>query len=487
MMLTNKTIAVIGGGVAGLAAARRLCLEGATVKLFEANDKLGGCCATTRLDGYTFNDGALFLAFPGMLDQVFGRLNLERATLVPLRRISALQSAVLPDGTSVIFDVEAGVTVKDSGGKDVTAGARKELAGFLQSWDPLLELLAEDILLHPLSLPRFIARAWRQLHLMRGTAGAYLNRAFSHEATRAAMSAALLYTGMPPDGAPAIALLSLAAMFRHGYFIPEGGMGSIPQALGQALRRQGGDIHLQSNVSRILLKSGRVCGIETQGGDVVEVDAVISTTSGMHTFGSLLSGRDVPGSMARKLRRAVLSHKGFVLQLGLSNRIDVNSYSNNVVPLLGDQRQLFMPPRDALRWPIYMVPTIAMPELAPPGGSIVEMFPPIRQDLAAEDWSEARKEEIAAQAVDRLKGMHEIDIATRRIRSPKEFQDDTHLYAGALYGLSPIASPTALFKYRGPVRGLYLAGQTTWPGFGVASAGMSGIMAAEALIGAHAS
>lgn len=202
----------------------------------------------------------------------------------------------------------------------------------------------------------------------------------------------------------------------------------------------------------------------------------------MHTFGSLLSERDIPAKMARKARRATLSHKGFVLHLGLSNRIDVGSYSNNVLPFLGDQHQLFLPDQHKLCWPVYMVPTIAMPELAPPGGSIVEVFPPIRQDLTAEDWSEGRKEEVATQAIERLKSMHEIDIAVYRILSPKEFRNGAHLYAGALYGLSPLASPAALFKYRSPIRALYQAGQTTWPGFGIASAGMSGVMAAEALV-----
>jgi phytoene dehydrogenase-like protein len=84
--------------------------------------------------------------------------------------------------------------------------------------------------------------------------------------------------------------------------------------------------------------------------------------------------------------------------------------------------------------------------------------------------------------VERLKGIHRIDIAVRRILSPKEFQNGTHLYSGALYGLSPFASPATMFKYRSPIRALYQAGQTTWPGFGVASAGLSGVMAAEALI-----
>jgi phytoene desaturase len=480
-MPKNKTVAVIGGGLAGLAAARLLCLRGVTVKLYETNAKLGGCCATTRVGGYTFNDGALFLALPGILDRLFQRLELDRSSLLPLRRISALQRTGLPDGTVVTFDEEADISLEGDGGTAATAKARAELQAFLKKWDPLLHLFADDVLVHPLSLPRFIARGWRHLHLFRGTAARYLNNNFSNEAVRAAMSGTLLFTGIPPDKAPAASLLSLAAMFRQGYFIPERGMGSIPETLGHAVRERGGEIHLNSKVNRILVNNGRACGIDVENRGVIEIDAVISTTSGMHTFASLLSERDVPAKMARKARRAILSHKGFALQLGLSNKIDVSSYSNYVLPFLGDQYQLFMPDQHKLRWPIYMVPTIAVPELAPPGGSIVEVFPPIRQDLTAEDWSEERKEEVAAQAVERLKSIHEIDIAVRRILSPKEFQNDAHLYAGALYGLSPLANPATLFKYRSPIRALYQAGQTTWPGFGVASAGMSGVMAAEAL------
>lgn len=473
---------MIGGGLAGLAAARLLCLKGMAVKLYEINGKLGGCCATTRVGGHTFNDGALFLALPGMLDQLFQRLQLDRSSLLPLRRISALQRTVLPDGAVVNFAAESDISLEGDGGAAATAKAREELQGFLKQWDPLLHLFADDILVHPFSLPRFIAKAWRYLHRLRGTAASNLNSSFSNEAVRAAMSGTLLYTGIPPDKAPAASLLSLAAMFRQGYFIPEGGMGSIPQALGHAVREQGGEIHVNSKVNRILVNRGRACGVDVASEGVIKVDAVISTTSAMHTFGSLLSECDIPAKMARQARRAKLSRKGFALQLGLSNKIDVSSYANYVLPFLGDQTQPLLPDQHELRWPIYMVPTIAMPELAPPGGSIVEMFPPIRQDLTAEDWSEERKAEVAAQAVERLKSMHAIDIAVRRILSPKEFQNAAHLYAGALYGLSPLASPATLFKYRSPIRALYQAGQTTWPGFGVTSAGMSGVMAAEALI-----
>ncbi len=80
-----NSVAIIGGGLSGLTAGTLLARQGWRVKLFEANDKLGGCCANTNLEGYAFDDGAACLILPGILDRVFERLGLDRGYL--LRRI----------------------------------------------------------------------------------------------------------------------------------------------------------------------------------------------------------------------------------------------------------------------------------------------------------------------------------------------------------------------------------------------------------------
>src|SRR5512139_2553730 len=97
-----RTVAIIGGGVSGLSAGGLLSRQGMRVKLFEANDKLGGLCATSRIGDYTFNDGAVYLALPGILDHVFERVGLNRRSILPLRKIASHQST-LPDGTVVSF------------------------------------------------------------------------------------------------------------------------------------------------------------------------------------------------------------------------------------------------------------------------------------------------------------------------------------------------------------------------------------------------
>lgn len=481
-MRDAKTVAIIGAGMAGLAAARLLCANGMKVRLFESNAKVGGCCASTRLGGYVFNDGASYLAMPGMLEHLFGRLGLDRTELLPLRRISSVQTTRLPDGTSITIGDGPDIAVDGTHGAAVGDRLRTELAHFLKEWEPALRFFADDVLAHPLSMPHLIAKGWRHLLKLRGTVVSQLNRSFSSEAARAAFAGTLLYSGVPHERMPAFALLGLVSILRDGCFLPEGGMGRIPEVLSDAVRAQSGNIHLNANVRRILVKSGRAYAIEVENEGVVEIDAIISSVSAMHTYGSLLSANDVPPCMRRKLQRVALSRKGFVLQLGLSNRIAARDHANYVLPWMSEQSQLSQPGKNGLRWAIYMVPTVTLPELAPPGGSIVEMFPPISQDIAPDDWSKARKEEAAAQAIERLRRDHELEIEVQRILSPREFQNDAHLYAGALYGLSPAAGVPALFQHRSPIRGLYQAGQTTWPGFGVVSAGLSGVFAAEALL-----
>ena len=481
-MRKTKSVAIIGGGVAGLSAAALLSRGGLEVKLFEANAKVGGCCATTSLRGYTFNDGALYLALPGLLDHLFDKIGLDRSSSLPLRKISANQTTSLPDGTTVTIGDGLDIKIEDGSGAIDHARLQEELAVFMRKWEPVLHFVADDILLHPLSLTRFLRKGWRHLPKLRGSVASELNASFSSEAARAALSGALLYTGCPPEKIPALSLIGLVTMFRDGFFLPEGGMGRLPETLSHAVLNNGGEIHLNSGVSRIVVKNGRVRGVEVAHAGAIEVDAVVSTISGMHTFVTFMDPSDVPAAMRSKVRHANLSHKSFVLQLGLANRISARSHNNNVLPLMGDQYQTFLPSENAVRWPVYTVPTVTMPELAPAGGSIVEMFPPIRQDMAAGDWSEDRKEAVAGLAVESLKRMHEIDIVVQRIWSPKEFEESLHLYRGAVYGLSPVAGPRALFQHRSPVPGLYQAGQTTWPGFGVGPAAMSGIFAAEALL-----
>ncbi|MFY1703749.1 NAD(P)/FAD-dependent oxidoreductase [Micromonospora sp. WMMA1923] len=65
-MLAETDVVIVGGGLAGLAAARRLHRAGVPWRLLEATDRLGGRVATDRVDGYQLDRGfqVLNTAYP---------------------------------------------------------------------------------------------------------------------------------------------------------------------------------------------------------------------------------------------------------------------------------------------------------------------------------------------------------------------------------------------------------------------------------------
>ncbi|WP_192497193.1 protoporphyrinogen/coproporphyrinogen oxidase [Gulosibacter chungangensis] len=78
------SVAVIGGGVAGLVAARRLALAGVAVTVFEASDALGGMIQPGHLGELTIDIGAEAFAVRGGAVEAFIReLGLEDALVEP--------------------------------------------------------------------------------------------------------------------------------------------------------------------------------------------------------------------------------------------------------------------------------------------------------------------------------------------------------------------------------------------------------------------
>lgn len=480
-MSKTKQILIIGGGVSGLAAGVFLSKKGVQVKLFEANDKIGGAAATTTVEGYSFNDGAMYLALPRMLDHVFEKLGIDRPANLPWQKIVS-QTTTLPDGTVVTISDDLGVVIKNQSRNINKTKLQQDLHRMMQRWEPVFRLFEDDLMLHPLSLVRIVLKGWRHLPKLRGTVASELKSLIGDESVRAAASGTLLFAGIPPEKLPVFSILGLVSMLKDGLYLPEGGMGRIPDVLARSFTQNGGEIFLNSTVEQILVKNGRVNAVDIAGYKVVEADTVISTVSGMTTFSKLIRPENVPPKMKRKVGTAPLSHKALNIQLGLANCIDVPSHLNSLLPLMENQQQVFMPDT-ATKWLNYSVPTVTMPDLAPSGGSIVEMFIPFGQDDLVDAWDDARKENLADEVISDLSRLHKIDIAVKRMRSPKDFRDQMHFYQGALYGLSPVADPRSQFAHKSQISGLYLAGQTTYPGYGIPTSAVSGILAAEAVIG----
>ena len=82
-MPSIPTIAVIGAGIAGLAAARRLHDAGMQVVLFEKSRGVGGRMATRRIDAMAFDHGAQFFTARGEDFSAYAARWLEAGAIAP--------------------------------------------------------------------------------------------------------------------------------------------------------------------------------------------------------------------------------------------------------------------------------------------------------------------------------------------------------------------------------------------------------------------
>jgi phytoene desaturase len=477
----RNTVVIIGAGVAGCTAGSYLARQGFQVKVLEASPKIGGCCGSTAVDGYIFTDGAQYLIYPRILDLVFSQLGFDRSEILPLRRATTPQTTHLPDGTTVTLGDNFQLSVEN--GKIDIARAQDELTKMVRRWEPVGKILEDqEVLLNPFSTIRLFSKAWKQLPKLARSLEGEFKALFSEPVFRSALAAHVLYAGTPLNRLPSVSIVALVSALTEGMTLPVGGMGKIPEALAHTLRTHGGEIFLDERVRNIRLGNGCVTGIQTERGDFIECDLVISTASAMTTYQSLLEPTAQTRRMIQKVEQTPLSAAAFSIQLGASNKLEAKSHLNYFVPLMEELDQYFSPVHDRADWGYYSIPTVIAPELAPAGCSVLEYFPVISQGEPVDAWSNDRVEQFSRACVAWLQDQFEINIAAKRVRSPREFRDQLNLYEGSVYGVSPAKGVAGLFPHRTPIQGLYLAGQTTYPGLGIPTAALSGIHAANEIL-----
>ena len=495
MTVNMKRIAIIGGGLGGLAAACTLASRGHSVVLFERNEWLGGKAAVLEQDGFRFDMGPTILTLPFVLKRIFSEAGRDVNEALDLVRLDPQWRSFFGDGTTLDLKSEP-TAMRD----DLTRFASaKTAAGYERflAWSARLNRISSNwFFWRPIGGLRDMFNAGTMMEagtlsnvfaMKMGRSVASSVRSFVPDARVAQMVDHFTqYVGSAPDASPAV-LCGIAHMqTNEGIWYPRGGTAAVPRELAKLATSLGVELRTGTAVERISTTNGSVTGVRLEGGEHIPFDAVISNCDSVRTHRELLGG-------VRKFerrRRYEPACSGVVLYLGLKKRQRQLLHHNFVFSRDPHEEFEFIyrkgePAPDPTCY--VCAPAMTDPSVAPDGGEALYVLVHAPHLRPHHDWKEMfpQYRRTILDKLRRTAGLDiESEIVTESALTPQDIHDRYHVLNGAIYGLASHGKFIGAFKpnNRSPdIRGLYLVGGAAHPGPGMPMVLMSGWIAADAL------
>lgn len=478
---------VIGSGPNGLVAAAYLARAGWKVLVLEAAPRPGGAVGSAELTlpGFVHDIGAGFFPF-GQTSPALLPLDLPGAGLV--WKHAPLDSAhAAADGScsAIGRDLEASLRTLGEDGPAWRKIALWHQATRVRLLDALLSTLpavGPMLRFGPLNLLRLARVA---LSSGRG----YSCSLFRGEPARRIIPGLALHTDVGPDDAcGAIVGFMLAVLASSGGFaVPEGGARSITAALLRRVEEAGGEVRCATRADEVIVRGGRACAVRTAGGEEIEARrAVLADVAAPSLFLRMLEQGHVPGRVVRAMKRFRHGFGTFKMDFALDGPVpwtNENAARSAVIHAGDSLDDLAHFTREvrAGRAPShpYLVigqQSLADPSRAPAGRHTLWLYSRVPSQVEG-GWS-AAKEAFADRIEKRIEELapgFRTKILARAAQAPPDLEAmNANLIGGDLGGGSAdirsqlIFRPVfPYFRYRTPVRGLYLASSYSHPGAGV--------------------
>ena len=495
---------VIGAGPNGLVAANLLADRGWKVLVLEEQPEPGGAVKTAELTHPGFKHDVFSAFYPlAAASPVMRSLELEQWGLRWCRAPVA-----------VGHPTRAGAALMYSGDIERTAaGLGDAVSGDDDAWRDLFALWTRggehivralfDSPFPPVREPVKLVAALRQDFLRFSRLALTSVRRLSEERFHGdgpglllagnAMHADLT-TEMPLGAFLGFLLCGLAQTV--GYPTPEGGAGSLTEALVRRLTARGGEISCGRRVDEIEVRAGRAVGIGTADGDSHPAGrAVIADVSAVALYGDLISSEHLPARIGRDMARFRYDNATVKVdwaldktcpwtfaELGQAGTVHTGDDIDHIGRATGALARGTVPARPPL---VIGQMDAADPTRSPEGAATMWAYAHVPQRIADDEggtiagkWDEAEKDAFAErieQEIERHAPGFRDAITARHVMGPHDLERaDRNLVGGAVNGgtaqlrqqlfLRPIPGSG---RPETPIRGLYLASASAHPGGGV--------------------
>ena len=509
----------VGGGHNGLAAATLLARRGLQTLVLERRPVVGGAAITAEFH-------------PGFSVSTLAHAARPASALVSELRLAehGLQLidpdpylfAPLPDGRSLVLGHDVQATAA-SIGRFSAADARRypefcatmeRIRGFVSQVmatpPPEIERPSHSDLWGMLMMGRRFRGlgkkdAYRLLRWAPMSVADFVSDWFEAEPLRAAMAAGGIFgTALGPRSAGSTAVLLLRmGSGNGGQQLVRGGLGAFTSALAAAARAAGAEIRIDAGVERINVRNGQATGVTLTTGEDLEAKVVVSNADPRRTMLGLIDPVFLePGYLAR-MRSYRSTGNLLKLNLALSGLPDFPAAAGDTRALagfihIGPDLEYLERAFDASKYGNWSprphldvsIPSLTDPALAPSGAhvmSIAAQFAPYH--LRDGDWRTAGPAfaeaviDTLAEYAPNLKRL----ILGRQVITPVALESTYGLTGGHIFhgelALDQLFTMRPLLgwaRYRTPIRGLYLCGAGTHPGYGVS--GLSGMNAAREIL-----
>jgi phytoene dehydrogenase-like protein len=304
-------VVVIGGGLAGLAAAARLAKVGHQVELYERSDRLGGTWAPHQLtSAVTVDDAPSIIGFPAPWRDLFrksGRpLEAELAKMGYALEPAQPATMIFADGAELTLPTDRGgqyATLTAAYGTSVAERWRDLLDRLNTVWQTLRGLGLEA----ELGSSRQLNRAIRRSLFGRRMTLADLATSIDHDHLGALIRSVAYRMGSLPEQTPAFVAVELSMQRTFGRWqvqpidtnsgLDAGRSSVLVEALVGRLGLRKVHVHLGCPVEKIHIRNGQVAAVATSDGER-PASAVVATCDPWQTFSDLL-----PVTAARRTRR----------------------------------------------------------------------------------------------------------------------------------------------------------------------------------------
>lgn len=466
---------VIGSGVAGLAGAVRLAVQGFEVDVFERNAYPGGKLTYFEKDGFCFDAGPSLFTQPQNLHELFEYAGEQLEDFFQYEQVAISCRYFYENGKQV----NAWTDEQKLAG-ELSAQINEHPAAvkaYLQKSKRLYNNIGSIFLNHSLHkwstwLQKPVIKALKTVRLshLAGTLHRLNQSSFQSPEAVQLFDRYATYNGSNPYKTPGMMSLIPHLELNEGTFYPKGGMISITNALVALAQKKGVRFHFNSAVQRIIHHQQNVKGLVVNDENIT-ADVVVSNADVYFTYQHLLNDAYQTKKIIKQERSssAVIFYWGMNREfsgLHLHNIFFSKSYEaefNSIFKL----KKLFNDPT------VYVNITSKMEKGSAPEGK-ENWFVLVNAPFSSgQNWEQFRIE-LKEKVIEKLSRLTGVDIAaaieTEEYLDPIRIEERTGSYRGSLYGSSSNGKMAAFLRhpnFTSKIKGLYFCGGSVHPGGGI--------------------